>query len=365
MVNKTGQGLYIGLMSGTSMDGVDAALIRTDGEAVTGFGGALTQPYDEKFRERLRAILGLTSPSDVITAVERDLTDFHIMAVKTLLAQEGLSAGDISAIGFHGHTISHDPAIGFTWQIGDGDRLARETGIDVVYDFRTTDVATGGEGAPLVPAYHAALAADLRKPVAFLNVGGVANVTYIGRDGEVIAFDTGPGNALIDDFLLERTGQGVDTDGDTAAHGRVNAGILGRLMDNAYFDRPPPKSLDRGSLSGKAAQLLSTADGAATLTAFTVEAVARAKHHLPEEAVQWLVCGGGRHNRTLMRRLRERLQADVTAVEDFGWDGDALEAQAFGFLAARSIRRLPITFPKTTGAPRPLTGGRLIKALKP
>lgn len=356
------QSWFIGLMSGTSMDGVDAALIRTDGETVVGFGGSLTLPYDEAFKERLRAVLGLTKPSSVIDAVEQDLTGFHIEAVNRLLEREGMTAADIRGIGFHGHTIAHDPAIRFTWQIGDGERLARETGVDVVYDFRTNDVSAGGEGAPLVPVYHKALASQLAKPVVLFNIGGVANLTYIGRDGEVIAFDTGPGNALIDDFLLSRTGHAVDTDGETAAHGRVNAGILGRLMDNTFFDRQPPKSLDRGSLSGEPVQILSTEDGAATLTAFTVEAVARAKHHLPEEAPLWLACGGGRHNKTMMRRLRERLQADVTPVEDYGWDGDALEAQAFAFLAARSRRHLPITFPKTTGAPRPLTGGRLVKA---
>lgn len=365
MATSNDQHWFIGLMSGTSMDGVDAALIRTDGETVTEFGGCLTIPYDEAFRERLRAILGLTRGSDVISAVERDLTAFHCQAVRQLLAQENLAARDIQAIGFHGHTIAHDPAVRFTWQIGDGERLARETGIDVVYDFRTNDVAAGGEGAPLVPIFHKALADHLPKPVCFLNVGGVANVTFIGSDGELVAFDTGPGNALIDDFLLARTGHGVDLDGATAAHGRVNSGILGRLMDNAYFDRKPPKSLDRGSLSGEAVSLLSTEDGAATLTAFTVEAVYRGKYHLPEEVSQWLVCGGGRHNKTLMQRLRERLQADVVPVEDHGMDGDALEAQAFGFLAARTRRQLPITFPKTTGAPRPLTGGRLAKAEKP
>lgn len=353
---------YIGLMSGTSMDGVDAALVRTDGEDITGFGARLTIPYDEAFRERLRAILGLMTPSDVVQAVEHDLTRFHIQAVKALLDKQGMTAADVRAIGFHGHTISHDPALGFTWQIGDGPMLARETGIDVVYDFRTTDVATGGEGAPLVPAFHAALARDMDKPVAFLNIGGVANLTFIGEDGEVLAFDTGPGNALIDDFLLERTGRNVDEGGETAAHGRVNAGILGRLMDNAYFDRAAPKSLDRGSLTGEPVKMLSTEDGAATLTAFTVEAVARAKHQLPTDVSQWLVCGGGRHNRTIMQKLRERLQADVVPVEDFNWDGDAFEAQAFGFLAARNLAGLPITYPKTTGAPKPLAGGRLVKA---
>jgi len=355
--------LAVGLMSGTSMDGVDAALIETDGERVAWTGPALTLPYDPAFREELRAILGqdplIRPPAGGL--VER-LTARHAEAVSVLLAAAGRAPADISVIGFHGHTVLHRPDLGVTRQIGDAAQLALETGIDVVCDLRVEDVRRGGEGAPLVPVYHRALAAGLERPLAVLNLGGVGNVTWISGADDLLAFDTGPGNALLDDWMLACTGLAMDRDGALAAGGTVDEMLLKQLMRNDFFDKSPPKSLDRRDFGIEAVAGLSAANGAATLAAFTVHAAARAASFFPRPAKRWLVTGGGRRNPVIMRGLRNLLRLPVDPVEAVGWDGDALEAQAFAFLAVRSQRGLPITFPGTTGVSEPLTGGRTCRA---
>ena len=343
----------LGLMSGTSLDGIDAAIIVTDGERAVSPGPALTVPYDDDFRERLR---GET------VDVERALTLLHAQAVDRLLTENSMTSGDIDVIGFHGHTVEHRPADGVTRQIGDGGLLAKETGIQVVCDFRSADVAAGGEGAPLAPLYHAALAQDLTKPLAVLNVGGVANVTWLGEDGEIIAFDTGPGNALLDDWMAKTTGKPMDVDGQLARSGTIHKGMLAQLLAHPYFDRPPPKSLDRNDFSAEVISGVSACDGAAVLTAFTARAVAWSLRFLPAEPKRWLVCGGGRHNPVMMNALREALNTDVKAVEAVGWQGDALEAQAFAYLAVRSLKNLPLSLPTTTGVVEATTGGVLHRA---
>jgi anhydro-N-acetylmuramic acid kinase len=345
----------IGLMSGTSMDGIDAALLRTDGDAVVEPGPHLTVPYTTGFRDRLRACLGDIGD---VADVQRELTERHAEAVARLLESAGLGAGAVDLIGFHGHTILHAPDERRTWQIGDGALLARRTGIPVVDDFRTADVAAGGQGAPLVPLYHRALAEALGKPLAVLNLGGVANVTWIGGDGTVIACDTGPANALIDDWVLARAGLPYDDGGRLARAGRVDETALARLLAHPFFDRPAPKSLDRDAFDPAPVAGLSTEDGAATLTAFTVRAVARVVAHLPQAPRRWLVGGGGRLNAALMAGLADALGVPVEPVDAVGWNGDALEAQAFAYLAVRSRLGLPLSVPGTTGVPRPLTGGR-------
>lgn len=350
-------------MSGTSLDGVDAALIHTDGERVEAFGPCLTRPYPARLRESLRAVLGGIGP---VAAVEREMTLFHAEVVRALLAENAVSPSAVSVIGFHGHTILHRPEERRTWQIGDGALLAERCGISVVNDFRTQDVAAGGQGAPLVPVYHAALADSLARPLAILNLGGVGNVTWIGDGGELLAFDTGPGNALIDDWLLRHTGQPLDRDGALAAQGRVDADAVRAFREHPYFRQRPPKSLDRNDFAKAAGRLvasLSAADGAATLAAFTVAAVDLARTHFPAPPERWLVCGGGRHNSMLMAALQACLHVPVDPVDVVGWDGDALEAQAFAFLAVRSLRDLPLTWPGTTGIARPLGGGRLHRPL--
>jgi anhydro-N-acetylmuramic acid kinase len=348
----------IGLMSGTSLDGVDAAWLETDGERVGRIGPALTLPYDAGLRADLRRVLDLAPSLDAadrfLADVAERLTQRHIEAVRAL--------GQVAEIiGMHGQTILHQPDRHRTWQIGDAALLARATGIRVAYDFRAADVAAGGEGAPLAPAYHAALARDLAKPLAVLNIGGVANVTWIGPDGTLLAFDTGPGNGPLDDWVARHTGAAFDRDGALAGAGRFSSTVLARLLADPYFARPAPKSLDRldfsRALAGSGVAALSPADGAATLVAFTAASIAQAP--LPAAPLRWLVTGGGRRNPTIMAALRQRLAAPVEAVEAVGWDGDALEAQCFGFLAVRVAAGMPISFPGTTGAPRPLPGGAI------
>lgn len=349
----------IGLMSGTSLDGVDAAWVETDGVTVTAFGPSLTLPYDDELRADLRSILDLApglaeDDPRLLSAVAR-LTDYHAQAVEDLEAEADL-------IGFHGQTILHQPHNRRTWQIGNAQALSRRLGLPVAYDFRSADVAAGGQGAPLVPFYHAALAAELPKPLAMLNIGGIANVTWIGRDGELLAFDTGPGNGALDDWTFRHTGQRFDQDGALALSGWADQVVLGRLMSHHYFRRPAPKSLDRldfaTALIASGLDGLSPADGAATLVAFTAASVAASV--FPEPPLRWLVCGGGRLNPSIMSALRVALPAPVDPVEAEGWDGDALEAQCFGFLAARVAAGLPLSFPTTTGVPVPMCGGRII-----
>ncbi len=361
--------MAIGLMSGTSRDGIDAALLQTDGEKVSGIGAAVSIPYDDDFKNQLRRLQGQDPDGNgeagaEAEAITEDLTRRHAGAVSEVLKESGLAAKDIGVIGFHGHTVLHRPGDGITRQIGDGQLLADLTGIPVVNDFRANDVAQGGEGAPFAPLYHAALSLTYEKPLAVLNIGGVANVTWISPDGGLIAFDTGPGNALLDDWVREHDGGVMDENGRLAHEGTVDHDALAHLLDHPYFERPYPKSLDRDEFDSTPLAGLSAADGAATLTAFTAACVEKAAHLFPALPNRWLVCGGGRHNPAIMAALRGQLSEPVEPVEMAGWHGDALEAQAFAFLAVRSLRGLPLSLPSTTGVKAPATGGVLHQPAK-
>ena len=348
-------------MSGTSLDGIDVAWIESDGQSEVATGPSLTMPYPDDFRERLRAILGKDEPAGEIAAVEAELTQLHAETIDVFRRRHPEAAFDL--IGFHGHTIWHRPAERRTRQIGDGALLARLTGVDVIADFRTADVTAGGEGAPLAPLYHAALAAALAKPVAVLNLGGVGNVTWIGPEpDDILAFDTGPGNALIDDWVRQQAGRAADYGGALAAAGQVSKPHVQRFLAAPYFARKPPKSLDRDAFRQSVPSRLGLADGAATLTEMTAAAVAAARRHFPAPAREFLVCGGGRKNPAMMTALARLLGVPVRPAEDAGWDGDGLEAQAFAYLAIRSLAGLPLSLPTTTGVPQPTTGGRLFRA---
>ena len=349
----------IGLMSGTSLDGVDAAVIETDGTRVGGLGARVTVAYEPPLRARLRELIerapSLPSDDPELLAVEYALTCIHADAVASLATSADL-------VGFHGQTILHDPGRARTWQIGDAALLARLTGLPVVHDFRSADVASGGQGAPLVPLFHAALLPDhVARPAAILNIGGVANLTVVPARGDLglIACDTGPGNALLDDWAMRHTGEPLDRDGALAARGTPHAPTLDALLAHPFFARSAPKSLDRQSFAGAldAVASLSPEDGAATLVAYTAGAVARLP--LPAALSTIFVCGGGRRNPAMMQALAMATGAAVEPVEALGWDGDALEAQCFAFLAARSVRGLPLSTPGTTGVARPCPGGRL------
>jgi anhydro-N-acetylmuramic acid kinase len=354
--------LAVGAISGTSMDGIDVALVQTDGRDIVRPGPGATYPYPTALRAAL--IEALNDPPramrDPLAELEAGVTETHAEAMARLIASAGRTA-EVTLAGFHGQTIYHRPQERFTRQLGDPRAVARRLGIPVVARFRHADVAAGGEGAPLVPLYHRALAVGLPQPLCVLNLGGVGNVTYIDGD-TVLAFDTGPASALLDDWMLTRRGLAFDDGGALAASGRIDRQVLGSLLDNPYFRRKPPKSLDRNEFRERASmvEILSDADGAATLAAFTIESVAASLPHLPRPALRWLVTGGGRHNRHFMAGMAARLGVPVEPVEKVGWDGDLLEAQCFAYLAVRSTLGLPLSLPTTTGVPEPLPGGEYV-----
>jgi anhydro-N-acetylmuramic acid kinase len=355
----------IGVISGTSMDGIDVALIHSDGEARLEPGPGATYPYSAEVAAALRAVVADPArAAGPLGELETAVTDAHVAAVERFLREFAIERSEVEIVGLHGQTVLHRPRERFTRQLCDGGRAAAALAIDVVSDFRSADVAAGGEGAPLAPLYHAAMCANLAKPVMILNWGGVGNVTYLGPAGEIVAFDTGPANALIDDFVALRLGASRDEDGRLAAAGRADVEIVAALMRDPYFDRAPPKSLDRNHFHAAARQVerLSDADGAATLAAFTVEATAAAARPFALAPKRWLICGGGRLNPTLMSGLAARLATSVEPIEAIGFNGDVVEAQCFAYLALRSRAGLPISLPTTTGAPRPLTGGRFSPA---
>jgi anhydro-N-acetylmuramic acid kinase len=357
----------IGLMSGTSLDGVDVALIETDGKQIKAFGPTGYRPYTERERSVLRQALAEAAVymphrdarPGTLAEAERLVTLAHAEAVAAFNAQNHIAAEDIDIVGFHGQTVLHRPDRKLTVQIGDAKALAKAIHIPVMHDFRAADVEAGGQGAPLVPVYHRALAQSLGRegPIALVNIGGVSNVTYIDGD-TLIACDTGPGNALLDDFMFRLTRQSFDCDGQMAAQGAPDEAWVARALELPFFALPPPKSLDRNDFAGLNLSEVLPADGAATLTAFTAAAIARIAPLLPEPPKSWIVAGGGARNHTMMRMLRQRLApATVEAADALGWSSDAIEAQAFGFLAARGMKGLPLSYPATTGVSMPMTGG--------
>lgn len=363
----------IGLMSGTSLDGVDAALIETNGETEITFISGAEHPYAPDQRAKLQAAVDAAirwqfdgQEPEAFSDAEQALTQAHAKAVRNVLAIAGLNASDIDLIGFHGQTVLHRAPVsgrcGATRQIGDADALAAYTGIDVVFDFRTADVSAGGHGAPLATLYHDALFRrdKMGGPVAVLNLGGVANVSWLG-EGDPRAFDTGPASGLLDAWCEQTIRRPFDRNGRLASLGHVDAEALAQLLDHPYFGIKPPKSLDRWDFSLDPIKDLSPENGAATLTAFTAHTVADAISDMgnPQRV---LATGGGRKNPVMMAAIAQALGRPVEPVEAVGWDGDMMEAQAFAWLAVRSIRDLPLSLPTTTGVPQPMPGGRLAKS---
>jgi anhydro-N-acetylmuramic acid kinase len=367
----------IGLMSGTSMDGIDAAMLRTDGEHKVEFGPTAFLAYPAPFRRQIE--IGLEEAKEIVRreerpgrleALERELTDRHAEVVRSLLDQAPEQWRAIDVIGLHGQTVLHRPQLGLTVQLGDGARLAKEAGVDVVYDMRANDMREGGQGAPLVPAYHAALARSLpdayatMSPVVFVNIGGISNITYVA-DSDPIAFDTGPGNALIDQWVARESGVPFDADGAIASEGGVVRTVVERYLDKSFFAKPGPKSLDRGDFTLAEAEGLELADGARTLAAVSAEAILKSVEHLPHKPKLWIVAGGGRKNPHILRDLKEgasRQGAEVILAEDAGLRGDFIEAEAWAYLAVRSLKGLPLTFPTTTGCGKAVSGGVLARA---
>jgi anhydro-N-acetylmuramic acid kinase len=353
----------IGLMSGTSLDGIDVALIRTDGENIVQRGPSQTFAYSNDQRNILRAALAAAKnltrrderPSGLAKA-ETALTDWHVHAVGRFLKT---NPAIIDVIGFHGQTVIHRPEIKLTIQLGDGKALAKRLGVPVVYDMRAGDVAAGGQGAPFVPVYHRALAMSFpERPIAFVNIGGVANITWIGPKDDMIAFDTGPGNAPIDDWAMKHTGVARDIDGKLATNGTPNESIIEQFLNQPFFKIAPPKSLDRNSFSAIKLDALSPRDGAATLVEIVERSIAKATSWLPEVPKVWIICGGGRHNPAIMVALQKKLP-NVQPAEAYGFNGDSVEAEAWAYMAVRSQKKLPLSFPMTTKVSQPMTGGVL------
>ncbi|MBP2238566.1 anhydro-N-acetylmuramic acid kinase [Sinorhizobium kostiense] len=368
----------IGLMSGTSMDGIDVALIETDGDTVVGRGPATGYAYDPAFRQRLkrgldeaRTIRDRQERPGTLAELERDLTLRHADSVKTFLHENNILAEDVDVIGFHGQTVLHRPAEGLTVQIGEGEMLARETRIDVVYDMRANDMIHGGQGAPLIPAYHAVLARGLserqglKAPIAFVNIGGISNLTFIG-EGEIVAYDSGPGNTLIDQWVEAHAGIPFDQGGMVASEGSVLPELADRYLSHPFFSAAKRRSLDRNDFVPPAGSEASLEDGARTLAYVTAAAIVRSAAHLPAIPATYIICGGGRLNPVIMRDLAglaEKAGSRVFAAEALELDGDSMEAEAWAYLAVRSLRGLPLTYPGTTGVSRPVSGGR--RAAKP
>lgn len=341
----------IGLMSGTSLDGViDVALIETDGHGYVKPLRYYAHPYDIAVRDKVRACFGKTVRDAQVDKVEQLVTDIHIDAVKALGEKADI-------IGFHGQTITHKPDEGFTWQLGDGAALAKATGMGVVCGMRQADIKAGGQGAPLLPLYHRALFSTQDKPVAVLNLGGVANITYIGVDGDIIAFDCGPANALMDDFIRTRRGLDYDTGGRIASLGSPLDNVVQTFLSDDYFAKKPPKSLDRDHWTIEAVRYASTENGMATLLEMSVCGVERAMDYLPQKPMHIYVAGGGRYNEFMLDMLAKSLGITVDNIDVLGLNGDAIEAEGFAYLGVRSLLGLPLTLPETTGVPRDMIGG--------
>lgn len=350
----------IGLMSGTSLDGVDVAVLKTDGLLQSELLHFSFHPYAADIIRDIKACFGHTDRSLLTDRAEKMVTQAHLAAIKASF----IDLTTIDLIGFHGQTITHRPESKFTWQIGDAQVLADKTSISTVYNFRIRDVQEGGQGAPLLPIYHQHLVqrSGVELPIVVINIGGVSNLTYIsGHDDDLVAFDTGPGNALLDDWVYLKTGMSFDQDGALSSCGMIDKAILDQWLEHRFFKKSGTKSLDRNEWSYNEILHLGASDGAATLAAFTAHSIAKGVFLLPRLPKCAVVCGGGRKNKSIMRMLESLLECPVLPCDHLGWNGDAIEAEGFAYMAARSIAGLPISFPKTTGVANPLSGGVLVK----
>lgn len=367
-------GWFAGLMTGTVLDGqIDIAFIRTDGDSIAEFGPATMVSYPDDVRsvitEAVKHAQDWNFNGDeppIFAEAERALSRAQARAVIDTALAHDFPLQEIAAIGFHGQTVLHRPPYkarrGETRQLGDGALMAEMIGRPVVFDFRSDDVAAGGHGAPLCPCYHAALLkrAGANETVAVLNLGGVANITWQGKDGRLIGFDTGPANAPIDDWVRMHNAGSMDDGGHIAASGNVDKDRLTILVRKSHFSASPPKSLDRNDFMASMADGLSLEDGAALLTALAAAGVARAVEMLPIRIERLIVCGGGRHNPTLMKAIAEATGVIAEPADNLGWRSDAIEAECFAYLAARHIAGLPVSYPETTGVTLPMSAGRLV-----
>jgi anhydro-N-acetylmuramic acid kinase len=363
----------IGLMSGTSMDGIDVAMIDTDGHNQIIFGSACEFTYSDEMKRRLSLCLlqaqsfeNRNTRTDLVRHVENELTQLHAYAVSKFISDNAIDPKSIDVIGFHGQTLVHRPDLGLTIQIGDGQMLADMCQIPVIYDLRANDMLHGGQGAPLIPVYHTVLAAQVssQDPLAFVNIGGISNVTFVSKDTDPVAFDVGPGNALIDQWVQKKANMAYDEDGRIGMQGSVDEDRLAQYLNHSFFVQKPPKSLDRHDFSPDTVTGLSLRDGAATLAALTARAIVQSQQFAPIPPKKWIICGGGRKNKAILSALKQTLDSPVVVSEEIGLDGSAMEAQGWAYLSVRSLQNLPITFPSTTGVTHPVSGGVLKRPKK-
>ena len=363
----------IGLMTGTVNDGfIDVAALKTDGHKIIEYGPFELIPYQDKhiqskIIETVKAAkkwqFENTDPS-IFAETEKLISLEQSEAVNKFIHKFNIKREDISCVGFHGLTVLHQAPLGGikgkTKQLGDGNLMANYLKIPVVNDFRSNDMLNGGQGAPLAPIYHLALSHYInKKNIIILNIGGVSNITYIGEDDTLIAFDTGPGNAPINDFVLKKNSGHMDTNGNFAAKGSINLDFINSFLSHPYFDLNYPKSLDRDQFSYDQVHEMSLEDGCATLTKLIGENISKAIKFLPKKPECIIASGGGRKNLSIMKAVNESTNIKCESIEKYGLRGDAIEAEAFAFLAERSLKNLPLSFPTTTGVTKPLTGGKI------
>lgn len=364
----------LGFMTGTSLDAVDMAVIETDGHDILSFGPAGEMKLDGETRAVIEDAIEDAfdwerdeEEPDSFEDARMAVADAHLAAALGFMAVNGVKSTALDLVGVHGQTVLHEAPTpeqsGRTIQLIDAASVAEGLGVPTAFDFRSADVAAGGQGAPLAPVYHAALVrqAGMEGPVAVLNLGGVGNITLIRADGQLEAFDTGPANGMVDLLVQSRMKKRMDEGGRLAAAGMVDQVVLDAYLAHPYFATNGPKSLDRFDFSLDPVAQLSLEDAAATLTVFAAQAVALGVARCSEQPKEIVVCGGGRHNPVLLAAIRERVGVPVSTAENKGWRGDSIEAEAFAFLAARCRLGLPISFPGTTGVAAPMTGGRIVE----
>ena len=359
-------------MSGTSSDGIDASIIKSDGENEVHFTGNHFLPYEERvkskirnLKEKINLILDLETYSQEINDLEKEITFLHAKIVNLIIKKFKLSKSEIKLIGFHGHTIFHSFRDKKTKQIGHGELLSQLTGLNVIYNFRENDIKNGGQGAPLVPIFHKLLQKklELKMPLVFLNIGGISNLTYLNKDEEIVSFDTGPGNFLIDKILQLKSNDEIqfDKDGKIAFTGCVDKNILDSYLSDPYYESLPPKSLDVNDFSLGALRSLNIKDSIATLSELTSLTITNALNLLSSRPMEIILCGGGRKNKFIFDRIKKLSNNKISNIDKYKINGDFIESQAFAYLAIRSFLKKPISFPKTTGVVRSMTGGDIIK----
>ena len=362
----------IGLMSGTSCDGIDASIIKSDGENVVHFTGNHFLPYEDRIKSKIRGlkekinlILDLETNITEIDNLEKEITLLHAKIVNSIIEKFKLNKLEIDLIGFHGHTIFHSFKYKKTKQIGDGKLLSQLTGIKVVYNFRENDIKNNGQGAPLVPIFHKLLKTKLKIkiPLVFFNIGGISNLTYLNKDEEMVSFDSGPGNCLIDRILQLKSEDKVqfDKDGMIAFTGNIDKNILDSYLSDPYYELSPPKSLDINDFNLNPLRDLSLKDSVATLSELTSLTIVNALSFFSSKPIEIILCGGGRKNKFIFDRIKKLSNITISNIDDYKINGDFIESQAFAYLAIRSLFKKPISFPKTTGATKPITGGDIIE----